>query len=87
LDSKINKVNIVTVYLAFEMPNEEIVKLAQNIRTTLKSTVTFLEIKKDANLLAGMALVYKGVYKDYSLRKKLEDQKEKLIMEMRRYIS
>ncbi len=87
LNDAIAKLTPITVYLAFEMPAAEMTKLTTEIRTILKSPTAFLDIKKDPNLLGGIAFVYKGVYKDYSLRKVVEDQKEVVLGEMRRYVS
>lgn len=87
LNKKIVKLTPLTVYLAFEMPEPELAKLALNVRTTLNSPTTFLDIKIDHNLVGGASFSYKGVYRDYSLRKSLENQRDKILTEMRRYIS
>lgn len=87
LNKKISKLTPLTVYLSFEMPPLEIAKLASSIRTTIKDPTTFLDIKKDPNLIGGASFVFHGIYRDYSLRKTLENQRDQVLMEMRKYVS
>ncbi len=75
------------IYLAFDPPDEVISKLALDLRKILNSNLIFLDIKKDPGLLGGSAFVYKGIYKDYSLRAKLEQNKEKILLEIKRGIA
>ena len=40
----------------------------------------------DPRLIAGAALVWKGVYRDYSLRAKLEQKRQELLEEFRKFL-
>ncbi|MBI3486106.1 hypothetical protein HY025_04155 [Candidatus Daviesbacteria bacterium] len=79
------QIPVLSLYLSFDPPLEEIAKLSNYFRTNFSPNFLF-EIKLDPNLVAGSALVWKGVYKDYSLRKYIDDQKERLISEFKQFI-
>jgi F0F1-type ATP synthase delta subunit len=87
LNKRLESLPPLTIYLAFEMPDNEIAALAQNIRASLNSNLIFLDLRKDPNLIGGLAMVYKGIYKDYSVRKKIDEQREQILTEIKRYVS
>lgn len=81
---KILSIKPLIVYLPFELLYQEVQKLGQHLRTTYGKNF-LVEVKIDPNLIAGCALVWKGVYKDYSLRQKIQEQKEKILQVFRSY--
>lgn len=84
LTKQIDEIKPLVVYVAFDLPNTEVTALAQKVRGILNSPLTFLEIKKDLMLICGAAFVYKGVYKDYSIKSRIEKDKERILTEFRR---
>lgn len=84
LGKLIGDIEPLVVYVAFDMPGDELASLTQYIRKMLNSPLYLLDVKKDPNLIAGAAFVYKGVYKDYSLKSKIEQNKEKILLEFKR---
>lgn len=86
MDETINNIPPLVIYLAFE-PNEETkAQISQWLRSNLTKKFIF-EIKLDPSLIGGAALVWQGVYKDYSLRTKIEVQKEVILTEFKKYIT
>jgi len=55
------------------------------LRENLDQPRLVFDFKVDPSLIGGCAFVYKGVYKDYSLRARISDNKDKIIGEFRKY--
>lgn len=74
------------IYLAFE-PTEE---LLQTIGLYLRKNFTkypIFDAKVDPELIAGAALSFNGVYKDYSLRVKINNEKEKILANFKKFLT
>lgn len=67
-----------TIFLARELPDEALVKMGQKARALFGDQL-FLDFKVDRELLGGAALVWKGKYRDYSLRAKFEEMYPRII--------
>ncbi len=76
---------LATLTTAVSLPDEEVAKLCQNLRSsTLPNLV--LDMKVSPELLGGMTLIYKGVVHDYSLKKKVNEQKQAILASFKGYI-
>jgi len=84
LNEQITSIKPLVVYIAFDMPDPQLALLTQYIRKSLMAPLLFLEVKQNPILIAGAAFVYKGVYKDYSLKGRIEQNKEKILLEFKR---
>jgi len=74
-----------TIYLVI-VPDEDMVqKIGIWLRQNLNQPRLVFDYKIDPRLIGGCAIVYKGVYKDLSLRAKISDNKEKIMGEFRKY--
>ena len=82
LEEKIREIKPLVIFLPFELPEEGMAALGQRMRRLFGKNF-LAEIKLDPNLLAGAALVWDGVYKDFSLREKIEDNRERIIKTLR----
>lgn len=78
IEKSIEKTKIVKLYLPFDPPETEIEKLGAWFKTTLGAQTLF-EINFDPSLIGGCALSFNGVYKDYSLKQKISDNKSQVI--------
>lgn len=87
LTQTVDSLTPLVVYLAFNPSDEIIRQLTLALRKMFNSNLIFLDIKQDPGLLGGAAFVYKGIYKDYSLRAKLEQNREKILLELKRDIA
>jgi len=85
LENKIKQVRLLTVYVAFEMPKDEITRLGRTLRHTYGVDFLF-DIKFDPNIIAGASFVWQGVYKDYSIRSLIDQHKEEILSEFRHYV-
>lgn len=77
LEQQARTISPLILYLAFQPPDEEVIKLGERLRKDYGKNFLF-EIKVDPSLLAGCALAWRGVYKDYSLKSKIAANKEQL---------
>ncbi len=77
LEAQIAKLPTLIIYLTFEADDDSLAQIGIFARKAYLPSL-LLDIKYDPNLIAGAALVWKGVYKDYSLRAKIEEKKEEI---------
>jgi len=85
LEEADKKLAVVTIYLTFEPDDEATKAIGTAARKTFGKTL-LLDIKYDPKLIAGCALVWKGVYKDYSLRAKIEERKEQILQHFKKFL-
>lgn len=74
------------IYTAIELPDDEIDKLGVYLRQSYEERFLF-DLKIDPSLIAGCSIVYNGLFKDYSLRKKLETNKEAILKEIQGFLN
>lgn len=85
LENKIKELQLLTLYLPFEA-NEETIKILGSMTRQLFQSQPLLDIKHDPTLLAGAALVWQGVYKDYSLRARIEEKKVEILDSFKKFL-
>ena len=85
LEAKTTKLPTLTMYLTFEPDDITIDQIGAYTRRTF-SSMMMLDIKFDPQLIAGTALVWKGMYKDYSLRTRINSKKEEILQEFKKFL-
>ncbi|TSC64744.1 MAG: Uncharacterized protein G01um101493_28 [Microgenomates group bacterium Gr01-1014_93] len=85
LQEKVDKITPLIIYLSFEVDIAQIEGISQWIRKNLANKLIF-EIKYDPAIIGGAAFTYKGVYRDYSLRSKIQQNSEIILTEFKKYI-
>lgn len=75
-----------TVYLPIEATENICLQIGSYARKTFRSTTMLLDTKYDPALIAGAAFVWKGVYRDYSLRAKIEERKEEILGSFKKFL-
>lgn len=85
LDKTASSLPTLTMYLTFEPDETALSQIGSTARKTF-SLPLLLDIKLDPNLIAGVALVWKGVYRDYSLRAKIEGRKAEIIDGFKKFL-
>ena len=85
LENKIKELPLLTLYLPFEA-SEEAIRIIGSMTRQLFQSQLLLDIKYDPTLLAGVALVWKGVYKDYSLRSRIEERKKEISDSFKKFL-
>ena len=84
LEKQVSQLKVIIVYLTFEPDEFSLREIGTKVRT-LFSDIPLLDIKFDPNLIAGAALVWKGVYKDFSLRAAIEQKKQIILGNFKKY--
>ncbi|MDO8618932.1 MAG: hypothetical protein Q7R49_03210 [Candidatus Daviesbacteria bacterium] len=82
LEKDIKLLQTLTIYVPFEMPDGEKDKLGLWLRGNFKKDLIF-EIKLDPALIGGTALSWKGIYRDYSLRAKIDQNHEAILSSLK----
>ncbi len=85
IDDAILNLKTLILYLSFEPDDATIAQIGSFTRKIFNSPALLLDIKLDPNLIAGTALSWKGVYKDYSLRSELALKKGELWEEFKKF--
>lgn len=78
LEDAISHAKIILIYLPFEAPEQEINKLGSWFKQNLGPT-SLIEINYDPGLIGGCALSFNGMYKDYSLRARINENKKQIL--------
>lgn len=78
LEDSLHKFQPLVIYVPFEMPEHEIARLGNYLRQAYGKNF-LIEVKIDPSLIAGCALVWGGLYQDYSIRKRISSNKEAII--------
>lgn len=86
LDKNSSHLQILTIYLTFEPDTPTISQIGLTARNTFSLPYLLLDVRLDPNLMGGTALVWKGVYKDYSLKAKVEERKEEVLQEFKKFL-
>ena len=84
LEQEVAKLPILTIYLTFETDAATLSSIGTYARKMFGSNL-MLDCKFDPNLIAGAALVWRGVYKDYSLRAKIESKKGEILQNFKAF--
>lgn len=85
LDSKVASLKVLLIYVAFDMPDPTITMLGALLRSSYGPQFLF-DVRFDPSLLGGCALIWNGVYHDYSLKKSIDENKDKILGEIRAFI-
>jgi hypothetical protein len=74
------------IYLPIIIPSTELTAVGKKLRADYGHNYIF-ELKFDPNLIAGCALVWNGVYKDYSLRSSIELKKKQILESFKQFVN
>ncbi|MBU1032252.1 hypothetical protein KKE03_05040 [Patescibacteria group bacterium] len=85
LEQNYAKLPILTIYLAFEPDEATVANIGAFTRKTF-GLPFMLDIKLDPRLIAGAALSWKGVYRDFSLRTRIEEKKEEISQSFKKFL-
>lgn len=84
LRAQLNKLEPLIIYLPVEAPDQEIDKIGVWLRKNTSQVI--FDTKLNPSLMGGAAISIKGALKDYSLKPKIEAQKEKILSTMKGFL-
>lgn len=85
LTKKISSMQILTVYLPIDVTDEALDQIGSKVRN-LFGEKFLLDIKYNPNLIAGCALSWKGIYKDYSLHSKISERRLAILQSFKKFL-
>ena len=85
LEETFSQSPILTINISFNPDEGTISQIGEYIRQNF-TTFTLLDIKYAPSIIAGAALVWKGVYKDYSLKMAIEGKKDQVLEGFKRFL-
>lgn len=74
-----------TIYLTFEPDDFTLNQIGAYARKSFGEQI-LLDVKYDPNLIAGCSLVWKGVYKDYSLKAQLKEKQSEILDSFKKFL-
>lgn len=83
--SEIKKIEVLTIFTAIELPEEEVSAVAVYLRQTYGPNF-LIDVSIDPNIIAGAVLTWKGVQKDYSLRQKINQNRKQILGLLAQYV-
>lgn len=86
LETQINKLEVLTIFLPFDTTDEGLTQIGIYTRNTF-GKVLLLDIKYNPLLIAGCAMSWKGIYKDYSLHSKIQERKQTIIENFKKFLT
>lgn len=85
ISQQAKNLTVLVIYFAIDLPVEKIDEIGALIRQDFNKNI-IIDVKIDPTLLAGCALVYKGVYKDYSVRQQIEQNRANILTEFKTFL-
>lgn len=86
LTRETQKITPLVLYLAFEADESTAAQICSFARQTFQKPDLILDIKVNPLLIAGCSLSWKGIYKDYSLKAKIDERKEDLMVSFKKFL-
>lgn len=83
LEKQSSQLNSLTIYFAIPLPDEELAQVGRWLRSNIDKNLLF-DAKINPELIGGCALVYKGIYKDYSLKNKINLNRNDILQNFKR---
>lgn len=85
IEEQAGKITSLVIYLPFELDDSSAGLIGQYMRKIF-SQVYLLDVKFNPLLIAGCTLSFKGIYKDYSLRARIEEKKEEILESFKKFL-
>lgn len=85
LEKDIKAIEALVLYLPYELPKEQLTEIGQNLREDYGNNF-LIDIQINPDLVAGVALSYKGIYKDYSVKQSISLNKKAILTTFKQYI-
>lgn len=86
LQAETEKINILVIFTAVALNEESTDEVVKKVRLMISNQI-LVDFRLDPTLVAGCALIWKGVYKDYSLKSRIEQNREQILSQFKSYIN
>lgn len=85
VEDKLENTPVLLIYVPFEATEQAIYQIGTILRKNFNGLYLF-DTKLDPSLIAGCALSWKGVYRDYSLKARIEEKKGEILSSFKKYL-
>lgn len=86
IQKRCDQLPALTIYLPIEAGDNICLQIGSYARQSFANSQILLDTKFDQSLIAGCALVWRGMYRDYSLRAKIESKKEEILGSFKKFL-
>lgn len=86
LNNDIKALSTLTIYLAFEINSQIEENLGKKAREVFDNPHLLLDIKYDPSLIAGASLVWNGIYRDFSLKARIEEREVVILSSFKKFL-
>lgn len=86
LENQAEKLPTLTIYLPIEATDNVCLQVGSYARKAFQHPTLLLETKFNPALIAGAALSWKGLYRDYSLKTKIESKSQEILQGFRKFL-
>ena len=86
LNKQIDNIPVLTVYMAIPSSDNVNLQIGAYVRKAFGNPNLVIDSKYDPNLIAGAAVAWKGMYRDYSLRSTIDARKEDILGSFKKYL-
>lgn len=86
IEAIVNKIKPLTIYLSFDPDEEQIKQIGTKVREIYTEKLV-IDIKFDPELIGGSAFIWNGVYKDYSIRNTIKQDRQKLLESFKSFLA
>ena len=80
-----DKIEPMTIFVACSLPDADLEALGVKLRKKYGSDF-LLDVKYDPDLIGGAAVVWKGVYQDYSVKKRIADNRDQILERIKEFV-
>lgn len=85
LEKYADEIKPLTVYLAFDAGFESVEQIGSWVRDNISREIV-MDVKMDKELIGGCAFIWNGVYRDYSIRAKIEGNKQQITTSFKQFL-
>ncbi len=86
IEAMVNKIKPLTIYLAFDPSSDQVKQIGSKVREIYTQKLV-IDIKLDPQLIGGSAFISNGVYKDYSIRNVIQQDRQKLLESFKSFMA
>jgi F0F1-type ATP synthase delta subunit len=86
VEEMLKKMHLISMYIPYEPVPAEVVKLGKWFRGNVGDEV-IIDLRTDPTLLGGCAFVFKGIYRDYSLRYYMAKKRDEIAKMISDYVA
>ena len=80
------KIEPLIIFISFNMPHEEIEALGARLRKKFNKPDFLIDVKHDPALIGGASIVWQGVYYDYSIQKRIRDNRAQILERIKEFV-